>query len=454
MMKTAFALLISLALGVVTVPVHSQTATPEALGERYDERYDLDGFVEQAVQNGGAKKIESAKIAQAEARLSEARGYSLWQGSVTALGAPIPGASGDSVQGRTLWDDWNVLSRIQVELVQPIYTFGALDSARRAAQAGVDAQVKLGERAYWQTRKEIAELYYGYQLAFEFHEFSTDIASKLEQAVSEGKSLRSRKARRAPSQLDLDKLRVFLAEAKIKQHEAEKAKEQIILGMSWKIGYRLDQKPKWNYSNLKRRQIEFRSFDQLFDLMRRSRPELVALEKNVEARRELVDVQTAQRWPQFFVGGQATWSHSHRTDQTSPFAYDPFNDVSAAIGIGLRLNLDFGARNAKISQSRADLLLAESEAQYYSLGIEADFRRSYSEMNKMEEIANESEQSERLAKRVFQDSMIGFEMGNVDARSLLEALSLYVNARKNLLETRFQYNRSLADLERSIGAKL
>src|SRR5690606_13630631 len=89
-------------------------------------------------------------------------------------------ATGNALEGQTHWDRWGVLSSLEIEFYQPIYTFGAISSGRKAALAGLRAETALLQREEERLAYEIAELYFGYQKAFEFIQLTTEADERLD----------------------------------------------------------------------------------------------------------------------------------------------------------------------------------------------------------------------------------------------------------------------------------
>ncbi len=185
------------------------------------------------------------------------------------------------------------------------------------------------------------------------------------------------------------------------------------------------------------------------------RPEIMAAQKNVEARKALVDSEQGQLWPAIFLGGQVqkTWTPI-RENQLSPFAYDPLNDLRAVAGLGLRWNINFMEKSSKLAMARAELIKAEAIFRNAQEGLKADFDRVYGDKIYLKEALDLRVKSSKLAKRIFLDSVIAFTLGSGTAKEILEALGAYGLAEKSRLETLFQHNTQDFKMAQVMGVDL
>src|SRR5262249_17311878 len=67
------------------------------------------------------------------------------------------------------------------------------------------------------------------------------------------------------------------------------------------------------------------------------RPEILALRDVVAASSKFADLRRSMLLPDFYLGGVFSFAYtSNATDQTNPFIYDPYNYLTAGVGVGLR----------------------------------------------------------------------------------------------------------------------
>lgn len=436
-------------VGSVPAPVASPV---DGMVPQPEPRRTLKEFLDFAEKSGHELDESKGKIEFSEAREGLAKAYGLPQGSLDVVFGPLPGANGDAISGTTNWNRWGVFSASKIEMMQPLFTFGGLEAARDAAHAGTEAEKNLAETARLKLRADVAEYYYSYQLAFEFSELAADVASKLDEALAAGEKLRAQKKRGAPSAAALDKLRVLLTDIRVKEKEAIKGMKLAKAAMAWKTGLYGRGDPRWDKASLSPEDLALKELAQYQKIASQKRPEMLALEMDVTAKKALLHVEEALALPTVYVAGQATYAvATQRTDQLSPFAYDPLNDQSAALVVGIKWNLSFFERRAKLAQSRAELIQATARRTHLGMAILADVERAYLDLKLLFESREARNGSIRAAKRVFNDAFAQFVLGTGDAKDLLEALGSFGIAEKSRLETIAQANIAIFKLAQAVG---
>jgi outer membrane protein TolC len=417
-----------------------------ATGTRAEEaRYGLAEFESLAEKSGFQLKEQAAKVEYAEAReeMAWSKGYA--SGTIESLVAPMPGVTvDDPLLARTDWSKMGLFWTNKLEFVQPLYAFGAITSGRAAAAEGVKAEKQLLERERLKLRTEVHELYFGYQLAFELGEITRGAVEKLEQAVA---SMKGR-----TSSDEAQRLRAYLLEAKIQLGQAESKLTQIRAAMAWKLGTYPESLPRWDRASLKLREARVPDLDDCREIARRHRPELKALTADVAAKEALVRVEQGLRLPALFFAGRVQYGFSNsRPDQRSPFLYDPYNDFSGGVAVGLRWNLGLFESNSKVAMARAERLQAQARFDHLSRGVLVETEKNYLDWQQARgALELRSQGSEEVARR-YRDSFAAYGLGTGSARALLENLGAYAVSEKNRLEAVFQHNLALARLEQAVG---
>ncbi len=441
---------ISLALPAFSfASVGAPEASAPAEKRAETERLDLAAFVKAAEEQGHQLGEARARLVYAEARADMADAKRWFSGTLDTIVAPLPGVSGGEspLTARTDWSSWGAFWTTRLEVIQPIYTFGAIDGGRRAARAGLEAEKKLFERDRWQLRTEVHEFYFGYQLAFELAEIARDVVGKLEGALEATKG-------RKLSAGDRDRLEDFLAEARARLAEADKTLAQIRAGMAWKIGVYGQQTPRWDRANLRAREVKLPSLETLQAGARETRPELAALAREVEAKRGLAEVERGLSRPTLFVAGRLNYGVAPgRPDYASPYVQDPFNELSGGVGVGLRWNVGFLESSAKSRMAQAEALQAEAKSKHLGPAILAEIEKNYRDVEEAATARSIRDRAGESVRRRYQDALAGYGVGAESAKTLLETMGTYAMAEKARLEAIFQYNLRLAKLEQSLGSE-
>lgn len=416
------------------------------------KRLDFEGFYKLALEKSAKTQESSAQLKVSEARKQLAKALALPTLTAEILGGPSPTITGTPTSSTTSYDSWGIAMQSKVELVQPIYTFGAIGKLREAAHAAHDAELGRHQREEWQLRNDVAKLYFGYQLAFEMRELTRDLQSQLNKAKAEGKKLRRRKARGAPSLTDLERLNVYIAELTSRFDEAQKYMDLAKLGMSLEVDVDESSSLRWRRGNLKRLVAEFKDLSYYVEASRKLRPEYKALSKEVEARELFVEATKAGRLPQIFAGARWNVAYSNVSDvQGSVYANDPYNQDSLLVGVGLRWNLFSPVQNAKIASAKAELIKVRAKNGALTKSLKAEIEKNWLELSFLRGAYEQRKIAEQSAKRVFLDMFGGFTIGTQKAKDLLEAMALWAQMKKSKLETMHQERLAWVQLESSVG---
>ncbi len=415
-------------------------------------RMGFEAFFEAAASEGAQLKAQEVQVQFSEAREDLARShfYPIVQADLVA--GPSPAVEGDALSSTTDWGDWNVAFEGKLQVVQPLLHWATVRKGVNAAKLGTQGEKALLERERWALRTEVARYYYGYQFAFEMRELAEEVEGELQKALKTGEERRRKKSAGAPTLGDLDRLRGYLVEARVRKAEAEKGQELARMAMAWKLGVFGSQSPRWDRANLQVVERQIPDLSELLEKSKSSRPEYEALKSEEEARRLLAEVESSKGMPMIYAALQGTYAKApNREDQESAFANDPFNRAEVVFGIGLRWHPFSAEQRAKLSMARAEWRKIEARNLYLRMGLSAEVEQKFRDFNfnrdrrKLRKEANDS------SDRVFRDSYSGFFFGTVKAKDLLEVLGENVMARKNYLESIFEENLSWVALEQVLG---
>jgi outer membrane protein TolC len=142
-----------------------------------------------------------------------------------------------------------------------------------------------------------------------------------------------------------------------------------------------------------------------------------------------------------FFAGQARYTVSpHRDDPLSPFAYDPLNDLSGVLALGLRWNLNFFEKNARAEMARAERIKAEALMNNLLLGLQVEVERTLADLEFYKAEGVLREEASKRARKLFTDSFVAFTLGSIPAKDLLEALGTHAMAQKANWESIYQSN--------------
>lgn len=375
--------------------------------------------------------IQQAEVATARADEALARALRIVpSGSLTLLAGPAPRARGDVVaspDSNRSFADLGPFGRVDVQVVQPLYTWGRIDAASGAAAAGVRAREQLVRQAAGQVQLRVVQLYWAAALARRVLE----VAAEVEKALGEAeRRIAASLAAADGSALLSDRYRVdlFRSVLESRKAEAQQGLAQARIGLAAMIGLtpgKLDLRDE----PLPTAERDPPDESTAVAVAESQRPDLRALDEAMAAREAEVGAAEAEMLPQLFLAGTFSYGYApNRHVQLNPWVRDDFNLLTAGVAIGLRQDLAFPTLSAKAQRARAarEALVRQRAGLARLVQVEVD--GAIAELHEAR-----ARQAAALAalgsgRALFRSSALDFAAGLVEARSLIEAYGLYVES--------------------------
>lgn len=337
----------------VAQPTFAQSPAPKAV-------YNLKDLIQRTLTTSPEIHQMQRGAEAAMAKKDQADAGRFPQIEVTGIVGPSPRARG-TVQGGSpdRKDDPhvnNVFERVEMRLVQPLYTFGKLTGFREAAEEGVKIEKAKVEEKAADLILKVKELYYGRLLASDMLGLIDEIAKDLDKAIV--KTERQLKAEvPGADEMDLYKLKAFRGEVLKNREEAQKGFDLATGGLMFYAGLDRTQPFELDAFGLGAVPREVKSEDQGMGLALELRPEMTQVRAGLKATEALVKAEQSNLYPQFFAAVNGVYAQAgNRTRQQNPWAYDPLNDRYTAIVLGFKYDLDFGITRGKIRAAQAEHL--------------------------------------------------------------------------------------------------
>ncbi len=392
---------------------------------------DLESAIALATANSDEVAIKRAEVATAEADKAIARA-ARWipSASATLLTGAVPEAHGtvydpNSWQGTTnrSFGGWGPFGRIDVNFIQPLFTWGRLDAAEAAAKAGIEARTLLLQDTTSQIQFRVTQLFWGTALARKL----LGVAADVEKALPEiDKRVKEALAQGSASVAPSDQYKVELYKNMVRRRKAEavKARELAVAALAATMATapeRLELQevplpnPPTDVPDLA---------TALQDAVRR-RPDLAALGQAIAARTAEIQAAKGAQLPQIFIGGMFAYSYAPNRDiQYNPWVGDWFNTLSFGASVGFRQDLAFPLLFSQ--QHKAEAQRAELERQKAGLArlVEVQVESAIAEIKAVAERYEATKASMQTSKTWFRSASLDFEAGVADAKDVLEAYAI------------------------------
>ena len=254
---------------------------------------------------------------------------------------------------RNDWESLRPLNRFETSLVQPLYTWGALQGAVEAARQGARVEEASAAGKKIEIALRTGTLYYNLLLAKQLVLLTGQAGEIVEQAKSEIRRLLDEGAEDVDD-ADLFKVRITEQEFLRRVVEVEQGLRTAQSALARQLLLPEGTLPEPEEIALE--PVPF-ALDSLDAYLRRAlghRPEIRQAEAGLAARKAQVKMARADYFPQLFLGVDSKITlTSGRHRQPNPYVNDPYLGRSVRAGVGLRLPLNMAQTRAKVAQARA-----------------------------------------------------------------------------------------------------
>lgn len=406
--------------------------------------------------------VARARVAEAKARKEQADSarfpmFSIDVGIGPSLQAElVPGTAVQSTENRYSDFDFDELSAVfigQLDLIQPIYTFGKIDERRKAARHEIAAREAQKEITQAEIAREVARLYEGLLYARAAERFFQEMLDWLEDEIADTKRrLEAEPPDPTVTQSDLLRFRSGMGLLELGLHRAQAGVEQAQAGLVAYLGYPEGTtiEPKPDVQNL----IEGApgSPDGLVELALERRPELEALAQGTAAFTALAEAERAGLKPDVFAWVFFRGAYTPGRDLVdSRFAFDPFNRADPGLFLGLRWQIQGLMAKHRAQEQLAKANQLAHRRQWAIDGTPAQVRRAYTEVQRAQRDVESTRTAVEHAKEWMVRVSSDFALGLEDARTLSDAAQTYVRLRTAEMDATFRHNEGLAELAKATG---
>ncbi|HEY3498403.1 MAG TPA: TolC family protein [Polyangiaceae bacterium] len=410
----------------------------------------------EAVARAAKNPLARAAIEQwraAGARVSEARATRLPHAEVTAFIAPSPsidcldeGCTRTNPSEVKLRFD-GVFGGVRLDVIQPLYTFGKIDSAVDAAQSATNATRALAAGVTGDTTLDTARAYLAVDSARE-------VLAMLElgrQELEKGKQIIVQRIDEGDAEVTLiDRLRLETLEAEIRVRSSE-ASEAVANALA--LLRALVGEPTADTLHASPEPIAFQLADSgtYTRRGRTGRPELRAAREAVAALEAVTRLEQARWFPDVFALAGFDFARATGVDPApSAFADDPFNATTARLALVMRWNVD-PAQGARVSRAGAELSRGRQLALAADRASDAEVLMAYSRAVEARKRLDAARDGEKSARGWVASALQADAVGTLSAKDLGDAYIAYFTLRARVLENIYAWNVAVLTLRRAIG---
>lgn len=416
--------------------------------------YSLDDCIHMALKFSPRVKEQQQELEMTKTRLEEAEGYQWPQLEVTTLFGPSPKARGNQVVSNYRNDKIHglgVFGSSELTLVQPIYTFGKITEAKKAASHGIRVEQSRVQQKATDVALEIKKYYYGYLAALEGEKLINEIKGYLESTIERTKKLLEAGSGYA-TELDLYKLEAF--EGMLTKYSEEVNKNIILSKEALRTFIGLEKGTDFDLKDttLKPVEVKIEGLDFYSTKSKKLRPEFIQLREGINAKKALFEMANADFYPKIFIAAFYSYADATERDRvTNPWIYDFFRHNVGGVVLGLKWNIDFGITKAKMNRARADYLKYERLRDYANIGILLQVEKSYRELMEAKKNIDATKRAYRSARKWMVGAVMNYDMGIGEARDAADAIVAYGKIKEEYIMSLYNFNMSYANVLQTSG---
>ncbi len=366
----------------------------------------------------------------------------------------VPEARGDifdSPDKQTDLDGWGPFYKLDVKIIQPLFTFGRNSASLKAARHANDLQGFRNKVEVEKLKHSVVQAYWALSSARKAQKIADDLRgdyAKLQEEVEE--RLRSEDSEVDDADLlEVKSNRFYIEEIQIKSSseglKAEKAFNTLI-GRDTAMKIEVLDEPSPEIM-LTEDQIS-----EKIDFFMDKHPNIQSLNTTLQTLHSKIDLEYAKKKPIIFLAGGVSYGYApKREDQTNPFALDNFNYFGLGAFVGMEWNLNFMRKNIQANRYKLQEKSLEQDLKLLQAQIKLEILRIYTQTIEEWKLLSEARDSLKSSKSWVRLSLDNWEMGVGEVDRIIRAYNMYYRLKSVEIEREFRLNSSLANLAHALG---
>ena len=445
-MRLGLVMLSMLLAGSVTGVAAQQRPAPRVLS--------LNESLALAVQNSPQIKEEQFGVLKRQSQRAQADAARFAQLEITAVVGPSPRARGNQINSPDSKTDpaiTGVFGLGTISLVQPLYTFGKIDSLREAAAHGIAvSQAQVHERAT-KVAMLVYEAYYGHLLAVSLENLGLEVGDQLSSSLDK---IRRQLEAGAPGVDNIDalKLQTFQGELEKQLNDIRQGKELALTGLRTLLFLDPMEPIELADKVLEPQVRETGSLEQYLTDAHQMRPEFTQAREGVKAFEKLVDATKADYYPVIFFGVFGSVAEATNRDRIrNPFVYDRLKDTAVAPVLGVQWKFNLGITAGKVEEAEAELGKIQQKQAQAEQGIPFQVRQAYLEVQQHQANIEATRKGFRSGRQWLVAAVSNFDLGVGPGKDVADAAAAYARLRAEYFQAVYNYNLGLAKLDHVAG---
>ncbi|HEY3587854.1 MAG TPA: TolC family protein [Myxococcaceae bacterium] len=347
--------------------------------------------------------------------------------------------------------DLGAFVRVEVNALQPLFTWGRLTAATDAAKAGAEARKYLVDDTSNAIRTRVLQLVMGIRLATRLLAIGADVQNALKEADARvQKSLKANDGEITPE--DRYRIEIFRSQLNQRIADGERAVQVARVGLAATLALEPAQLQLRDDPLPDTSQIRPADLASALANAEGMRPDLKALDKGILAKEADVRASRAELYPQLGLVGQFAYSRAAGRDTiTNPYVGDYFNALTIGAALAIRQNLSFWTVITRTNKKDAELETLRKQRIGALRGIRVEVETAAADLNAAITKREASAKAVAAGRSWFRSATLNFGIGVADARDLIDAYRGYAEAQYGDAQATFDLLAAQARLEQVTG---
>lgn len=418
----------------------------------------LGEFIRHALRAAPDLEVAGWEVVESEGKLREAK-RSRWlpQAEVLSQTGIVQRARGTVLEPRdsVTTDSYGPFTKVDVSIVQPLFTGGKITAGIEAALHAVEAQRAARRSVAAEVVEQVKTLFYAALLARSVGGVVAETVEGFDSALETARE-RRKEGDVDISELDILYLRVGRAETAKELPGLRGGERNAIRALRRIAGFDVDESVDVRGRFLEPADAHLESLQVYTDRLLTQSPRWKRLQEAIVAKEQELKTVIADLYPEVFLGGGFSYSYAPERDrQLNPFAYDDYNYLRGPGALlGIRWAVNFHLTAARVETARAELHRLQAEARRAETGLTLELQRAYQDVLDTERAMRALEDGRKAGRAILTLAVTNFDIGIGDAEQILRALGNYARVSGNYYEAVQKYDLALAKLSRVLDEEV
>ncbi len=328
--------------------------------------------------------------------------------------------------------------RTELNIVQPLYTFGKISHVSRSFKALVSSEKENVEKLKRELTQRLRYAVVQASLLQEAEQMLTDAYQKSKNLLEKIQSGEGPEV----TTTELNKLKLFIHYT---HGRIEKIKSQRT-GITQALGILL------NTPDVKIKLLDFYPEETTGRWLRKNQPDLEnhpeirEMEFKVRALEEAYMAARAKYYPDIFLSGQVKYSYAPLWPMKMVSCTLNPNCFSYGGGLGVRLNLNYLETRLDVARAKARWEAARAALEALQEKLRTEWLNAFSKTLASWKILSELDSALKYARSNVSTALLNFDMGVAELKDVIDAYSQYLNVKWEYLKEKYNLAAGLTEM--------